>query len=290
MSVAAKIKFVQGASTPPAGEALIGVLTTQVVASNGDNASVSQWEWEWVAVPTGSALVTGIIASGNVPTTSFVPDQRGTYVLKLRVYDRLGNIAEHILCFAVQETTGRLIPNFVANDNSLNFNGQLKGWHPYVEQYFKEVDRISVKNIDKALLADFTTTSNSAQPTTLAFTAAAGEHWVLRFGGNWSSQDANGVNISVDAPADGALNIEGNVWGNGTTTTAIRTNRLTGTGLTTAAFSALAGTLTRFDGMARVKLGAVGGTVRIRVASVTNGQTCTVKQGAWLQAVKVEAV
>lgn len=140
MTVLAKIKFVQGGSTPPAGEALIGSLGVNVVASNGNNTNVEKWEWEWFATPTGSAIARGIIASGLVPTINFTPDTRGTYVLILRVYDRNGFVSQDMRCFAVLETSGRLIPNFGAEGNSLNFGGQPLGWHPYVEAYLKRVD------------------------------------------------------------------------------------------------------------------------------------------------------
>lgn len=140
MAVAALIKFVQGASTPPPGEALIGVLSTLVTASNGDNANVSKWEWEWFATPTGSAITIGIIASGNIPSISFTPDVRGTYVLVERVYDLLGNVSQDMRCFSVLEASGRLIPNLGADQAASNYGGQRRGWHPYIEAFLKAVD------------------------------------------------------------------------------------------------------------------------------------------------------
>lgn len=140
MAVTALITFVQAALTPPAGEALIGDLGVLVTASNDDNANVQAWEWEWLATPTGSAIVKGIIASGSVPSISFTPDVRGTYVLVERVYDAIGNVAECTRCFAVREVSGKLIPNFGADANAFNFGGQLLGWHPYVEEFLKQID------------------------------------------------------------------------------------------------------------------------------------------------------
>lgn len=139
MAIAALIKYDQGASHPPAGQALIGTLGVVVTASNGDNADVKRWEWEWRATPTGSTILPGIIASGQVPTINFTPDVRGTYVLVLRVYDRFGNVREDERCFSVLETTGRLIPNFDADASSMNFGGQKFGWHPYIEAHLKAI-------------------------------------------------------------------------------------------------------------------------------------------------------
>lgn len=137
MPVSAKITFVQGLSTPPAGEALIGELTTPVTCSNDDNSNVALFEWEMVDRPPTSAVPLGIVAVGTVPTFQFVPDQRGGYLLHLTVTDLAGNRAEDFRVFQVPETTGHLIPPFSALAPALNFAGQLRGWAKPLEELLR---------------------------------------------------------------------------------------------------------------------------------------------------------
>lgn len=187
MSVAALIKFAQGASTPAAGLALIGTVGVLVTASNGDNANVQSWEWEWFSVPTASAIATGIIASGSVPTISFTPDVAGTYVLVERVYDRLGNLSTDMRCFSVLEVSGRLIPNLGANQAAMNFGGQTKGWHPYIEAWLKAVDTdiarpfVDVAEVGKVIAGTWPAGSFTAGTrfrTHIAFSCTGLKLWV----------------------------------------------------------------------------------------------------------------
>lgn len=136
MSVTARIKFVQGVSTPPAGEALIGVAGTLVTASSDANQNVDSWQWEWIDVPPGSGLVVGIASSGQVPTFSFTPPLNvpGGYHLHLTVRDSAGNAAEDFRVFQVPEYDGRIIVPFAALAPALNFGGQLRGWAKYEEE------------------------------------------------------------------------------------------------------------------------------------------------------------
>lgn len=137
MAVTASIKFVQGLSTPPAGEALIGVLTILVEVSNGDNSSVRSWTWEIIDVPPGSSVPTGVVASGDAPVYTFTPDVRGGYHFHLTTTDDFLNTAEDFRVFQVPETTGHIIPPFDATAPSLNFLGQLRGWAKYIEELLR---------------------------------------------------------------------------------------------------------------------------------------------------------
>lgn len=140
MAVSAAIKFVQGVTTDDPGISVIGVLTTSVVLSNGDNTNVINWTWEVIDKPVGSVLPVGVLAGGNVPTTTFSPDVRGSYLFRLSVVDRAGNQAQDVRCFSVLETTGRLIPPFLGDMASINFSGNKRGWAKYLEAYLHAVD------------------------------------------------------------------------------------------------------------------------------------------------------
>lgn len=137
MAVAAKIKFVQGMSDPPAGEALIGVAAVEVVVTNQNNSNVETYEWEMVDAPPGSSVSTGIMASGGVSTVSFTPDLPGGYILRLTVLDLAGNKATDFRVFQIVEASGYLIPPFTATANALNFSGQTRGWAKYLEEMLR---------------------------------------------------------------------------------------------------------------------------------------------------------
>jgi len=135
----AKIKLVQGLSTPPAGEALVGVAATNVVASNADDTNVKRWDWSVLDAPDTSAVPLGLVQSGQNPTYTFLPDLAGAYMLELAVYDQIGRVARHRLAFLVPETNALLIPPWLGTDQSLNYGGQLKGWKTMVNAWLKYV-------------------------------------------------------------------------------------------------------------------------------------------------------
>lgn len=135
MAAAALIKYVQGASTPAAGLALIGVLSTTVVASNDNNLGVSTWEWKILDVPPGSTVPTGVVSTAS--TYSFSPDKRGGYLLQLTVTDSLGRQYIDKRCFQVAEPNGLIIPPFMAEATALNFSGQARGWAKYMEEWLR---------------------------------------------------------------------------------------------------------------------------------------------------------
>lgn len=142
MAVSAAIKFTQGESTAPAGEAMFGSLGSPVEVSNGNNSGATAWEWTLLDAPPDSALVPGVVLSGATPTYSFTPDVTGCYLLKLRVTDASGNAAEDVRALGVPEESGRLIPPYKGDGAALNFGGNARGWSTYLEEYLRYVDSI----------------------------------------------------------------------------------------------------------------------------------------------------
>ena len=140
MSIVAQVKFVQGATIGVAGRALAGVAGTNVVASNGSNSDVVRWKWTTISVPGGSVVPEGVISDGPTSTMIFLPDVAGGYHVELEAFDINGNSATDRRVFQVPEASGRFIPPFDSEAAALNFGGQLKGWHPYLEAYLRQVD------------------------------------------------------------------------------------------------------------------------------------------------------
>ena len=169
MAVSAKIKFTQGALNPVPGLALIGVVTTPVVVTNGDNSNVAIFTWEVIDKPPTSAVPTGVVAVGAVPSYSFTPDQPGGYLIHLTVVDLAGNRAEDFRVFQVPEPSGHIIPPFDALAPALNFGGQTRGWAKYQEELLRFL-------LDDAVAGVVTTAD--ATPT-LAFRFPAADGYVI---------------------------------------------------------------------------------------------------------------
>ncbi len=141
MAVTAAIKFTQGVTTAPAGEALVGVITTPVTCTNGSDAGpVVNWQWTVVGVPEASALTKGTKLDGTIASYTFVPDVAGGYCLELVTRDGAGNQATDLRVFLVPEASGRYVPPFGAPGSALNFSGQTSGWAPYLDAYLRHVD------------------------------------------------------------------------------------------------------------------------------------------------------
>lgn len=139
-----------------------------------------------------------------------------------------------------------------------------------------------------ALTADFTTTLATAVATNLTFTINVGETWVVEVSGVISSQDTNGVAVGFTLPT--GATIAGDVFGHNTSATSYTDSRLTAAGLGTA-FSASTGTLLRFNVFATITADSThAGAVTFVAASVTAGQTCTIKAGALLRATRTDLV
>lgn len=143
MPVIASLQIQQGVSTNGPGFALVGVITTPVVLSNGDDTNVRNWKYTNVGKPTGSAVPSGIVSDSTIATYTFVPDLHGTYVWDIEVRDLAGNISTQRKAFIVPEVSGRVIPGFDADEAALLLPTNTQGWHPYLEAWLKYVDTIS---------------------------------------------------------------------------------------------------------------------------------------------------
>jgi hypothetical protein len=147
VSVAASIKFTQGADTAPAGQALVGTAGSPVAAANGNDAGVSTWAWSWVDAPPASAIVPG--PAGTANSLTFEPDVAGCYLLQLTVTGTDGSEAVDVRCFAVPQASGRIIPPFQGDDLSLNFAGVATGWDPIMRAWLLYLDTLAAPtNVD----------------------------------------------------------------------------------------------------------------------------------------------
>ena len=127
MAVTASLKFTQGALNPPAGEAAIGVSSTIVTLSNGDNFGVVNWAFEVLSRPIGSAVPLGTIGFGS--SEQFTPDVAGSWAIKVTVDDGAGDSDEDIRVFTVGTATNNwVIPAFDQDDDAHNYDSQLRGW------------------------------------------------------------------------------------------------------------------------------------------------------------------
>jgi hypothetical protein len=142
MTVAAALKFVQGATIGVAGQALFGIAGTSVTVSNAaaSPGSVVTWTFTVVAVPSGSSIPLGVAQSGATPTWAFTPDVSGCFIIEITVLDASGNTASDVRAFGIKTASGHLIPSFTGDANSLNFAGQQLGWDPYMEAWLQALE------------------------------------------------------------------------------------------------------------------------------------------------------
>jgi hypothetical protein len=142
----AVVKFTQNAVVGTAGVAYWGTVALgAVTVENSDNTGVTNWKFEMVDVPEGSAVPLGNVQDGAVATYSFTPDIPGGYLLKITVTDGSGNTVTSLpLCFGVKEASGRFVPPFGAIAASVNFSSQARGWALYVNRYLRVADGGSV--------------------------------------------------------------------------------------------------------------------------------------------------
>lgn len=168
MAVTALITLSQGSFAPAGGVALLGSLFEGDVAiGNDNNADVQSWSIEILDVPPGSAVATGVLASGSTatPIGSFTPDVPGSYRIKLTVNGSGGDTDIDIRVFSVPfpnkfiisppyqklpdpiPVTGEGVPG--EKPNETNFGAQARGWmgdgdanRKLLHQLLAEVDEI----------------------------------------------------------------------------------------------------------------------------------------------------
>jgi hypothetical protein len=150
MAATALIKFVQGTTVGPDGEAIVGVDGTAVNVLNSSNVNVQSWEIDLVNTPPGSTVPVQVpLAFDNnndTPSATFTPDVRGSYRIQLKVWsvpNRAGTPNIDIRNFCVPDATGHILPPYQkdpdplpttasglpgAKPNEMNINGEEFGW------------------------------------------------------------------------------------------------------------------------------------------------------------------
>jgi hypothetical protein len=137
--------------------------------------------------------------------------------------------------------------------------------------------------LGKDLLADFaTTTSLLAQSTNLVIPVGSSDEGVLEFGGNTSvASGTAGVKFAISAPTGAAL--DGELFGDLASLTALTGVRISSTALTTAFNTAAATTIEPFRGSVRIKMdGTNAGNIILQIAP-TAAVVATLKAGAWVR-------
>ncbi len=140
MPISAAIKFTQGSTTDSPGRSVIGVASSAVVATNGNNSGVEYWEWTLLDVPSTSALTPGTLASGaGAPSATFTPDVSGCYRVALLVRAKDNTTAVQIRVFAVPNARTWIIPSFKSGSDELNFGGDTRGWAGLLSDIFADI-------------------------------------------------------------------------------------------------------------------------------------------------------
>lgn len=152
MAAIALLKFVQGATTGPDGEALYCTTGTQVDVSNVSNVDVASWQIDLLYTPPGSgvAVATPLAFSNTAtaPAASFTPDVAGCFRVRLTVYESAGRVGVSNVDIrnVIVRTSkhGWVLPPFQdlplplpllgssepgEKPNELNVGGQALGWH-----------------------------------------------------------------------------------------------------------------------------------------------------------------
>lgn len=150
MAATALIKFTQNAVAGTAGRAYFGATGLAVTVDNDVNTGVASWQIELVAVPSGSAVSTGVLAFNNnsaTPTVNFTPDVVGGYRIVLSVWGAINRVGTptdvDIRNFGIKDTNGfyrpapqlwpRPLPPTQSGEtgnkpDENNFGGQANGW------------------------------------------------------------------------------------------------------------------------------------------------------------------
>lgn len=165
MAAVALILFNQGGPGTP-GEAFEGTLAGGLVTvTNDDNTDVASWRLTMCDVPPGSAVPTGVMATGNnnTPTANFTPDVAGSYRVMLEVFESVGLAGTKntdIRNFGIRNARGIIIPPYQKLPDPLpllgssqpgekpdeqNYGGQARGWagdrtDGQLEQFFLTYD------------------------------------------------------------------------------------------------------------------------------------------------------
>jgi hypothetical protein len=152
MTASALIKYSQAPVVGGDGLALLGVLGVPVFIHNVNNSGVASWQIEVAYADPESSVFSAPIPfafndNSSTPSTSFIPDVRGSYRFVLKVWSTINRVGDpdsiDIRVFAVPELNGFVtapsqvyplpLPDPRTGDvkskpDELNFGGQLNGW------------------------------------------------------------------------------------------------------------------------------------------------------------------
>lgn len=124
----------------PAGSALTSrddlSLGFTITLTNDDNTDVVSWAWEFVSKPPGSyaTLITPFAA-----TSTFTPDVRGSYLIKLTVGDGVTTDTDQRIAAIKTVHLGIRIPA-LEETNDFNF---IQGWADAIYNAFLQIDAYS---------------------------------------------------------------------------------------------------------------------------------------------------
>lgn len=109
-------------------------ITTTVILTNNDNTGVITWSWEFVSKPPGSSAV---LSTPTSSSSSFSPDVRGSYLIKLTVTDG-GSLSDTDQRIGAVKTEylGIRIP---AAEETTDFES-LQGWAHAIHSAFIAID------------------------------------------------------------------------------------------------------------------------------------------------------
>ena len=108
-------------------------LGVSVALSNFDNTGVISWAWLLVSRPPGSAAVLTSLVN---PTTSFTPDVRGSYLIRLTVSDGVTSDTDARIAAVETLYLGMRIPAISERDE---FNAT-SGWAGALHTAFTTID------------------------------------------------------------------------------------------------------------------------------------------------------
>lgn len=194
--VAALLKFTQGVTTAPAGEALIATTGAFTAAASGLAGNPTYFEFWVLDVPPGSAQPLGLIAAGSATSVTLLSDLPGGILVYLLAQDAAGNRAEDWRVFQVAEPAGGLIPPFMAKAPALNFSGGTRGWATLMEYWLRKINSSGGAIVYNMIGPDTEAIAEKSGRVTVLADVTAGDV-VISIWNNISSQPDVGFSVVV---------------------------------------------------------------------------------------------
>lgn len=293
---------IAGGGNVAGGQVIVGGQTVQLSGVNTSGWVTQLWEIPafpvGFATPAGWTLSNGVLQSSAVAPPVFTPPVAqtlwGKYLFRLTVNGGLLNGALMGPLSAqplIDVSSGvHILSPRGQHDVALGEGAQFNATAQWIGEYQSNLRVLEGKlGVSISLLADFnSTTSLSAQPTNLTFPVAAGDIWLVEFGGRWSlASGTAGVKLAVSAPTGAVL--DGGIWADlGALTTG--TSAVIASTALSSAFNTVAATLEPFEGYCRIKMdGTNAGSITLQIAPAA-AVVATVKAGAWMRASRVTEV